>query len=309
MRVKKHRKSTESVRDGLVVCIGLILVLVQLIVVPCSSAQRHNKRRRVNKIEKRVLTDNADPFERTVRTICEQRKRDSMATIPIDEMASMRPLPLTDRRVLAGKSRAQRLLPIAKRLVPFALRQVAAKNGLEPVSSSWIIDRVQAVNFIKAEVEERDNSSWRPSEPDAIIFGTIFLSGLRSDEAMIAVLAHELTHAINSTDQGLQPLFIRIGANASRTREPVSASAAIELGCELVGIEVLRDYISKTGGRGKTGLRLARDLEKDCVQRDLPDENHLSPRETMLLLLKLDPELASGISGKTQARRLTRHNR
>ncbi len=306
--VKKYRKSSEPLRKGTVVCIGLFLVLAQLIVVPVSSAQTR-KRRPVNKIERKVSAEKADPIARAITTTCRQRKQDPQGSIPIDEMARMRSLPLTDRRVLAGKSRAQRLLPIAKRLVPFALRRVAAKNGLEPLSLNWIIARVQAVNIIKAEVDERDNSSWSPSDPSAIIFGTIFLVGLRSDEAMIAVLAHELTHAINSTDQGLQPVFMRIGTKASQTGEPVSAAAAVELGCELVGIEVLRDYIGQTGRRGKTSRRLARAFQKDCVQRDLADENHLSPRETMLVLLKLDPELASSIAGKSPGKQSRRRKR
>ncbi len=283
-------------------------MLAQLIEVPFSSAQTR-KRRPVNKIERKISSEKADPVERAIKTICEQRKRDRQGSIPIDEMASMQSLPLMDRRVLEGKARAQRLLPIAKRLVPFALRRVAAKNGLEPLSLKWITDRVQTVNIIKAEVDERDNASWRSSEPNAIIFGTIFLVGLRSDEAMIAVLAHELAHAINGTDQGLQPVFMRIGTNASQIGRPVGTSAAIELGCEMVGLEVLRDYISQTRRRGKISRRLARPFEKDCVQRDLADEHHLSPRETMLLLLKLDPQLASSISGKSQGKQSRRRKR
>jgi predicted Zn-dependent protease len=43
-------------------------------------------------------------------------------------------------------------------------------------------------------MESRDNASVFLSKPHVITFGTIFLAGLRSDEGMISVLAHELMH-------------------------------------------------------------------------------------------------------------------
>lgn len=296
-----HRKNNTLFQQVMAVFVGLLLVLLQLIVVPFSTAQTR-KRRRANKIEKKIVPEKGDLVERAIRTICEDRLRDPQGSLPIDEMAFARPLPLTDYRVLAGKSRAQSLLPVAKRLVSFALRRVAANNGLEPLSLRWVVARALAVNTIRAEVEERDNSSWDPSEPDAIIFGTVFLAGLRSDEAMLAVLAHELTHAIDGTDQALQPVFMRIGAKAAQIGRPIGAAAAAELVCEMVGMEVLRDYVSQTSRRGTTSRRLARALQKDCVLRDLADERHLSPRETMRFLLKTKPELAGAITGKSRGK-------
>ena len=40
-------------------------------------------------------------------------------------------------------------------------------------------------------MDSRDNASVYLSRPHVITFGTIFLAGLRSDEGMISVLAHE----------------------------------------------------------------------------------------------------------------------
>jgi hypothetical protein len=218
-------------------------------------------------------------------------------------MAAQSALPLTDARVIDGKKRAERLLPVAKKLVPSTLSRLAADYNLEPLSLSWIRARVQAVNTIKPEVEAHDNSYWRPSEPNAIIFGTIFLAGIRSDEAMITVLAHELTHAINGTDQSLQPLFARLGARASEIGMlPIQGNVAVELTCEAVGLQVMRAHIGKALGKG-TAKHLARAVGKNCVQRDLADANHLSPRETMQVLLALEPGLIKALAVAEEKKR------
>jgi hypothetical protein len=67
----------------------------------------------------------------------------------------------------------------------------------------------------------------------------------------------------------------------------------------MVGLETVRDYISQTKRR-KPGSeqRLGRALQKDCVQTDLSDEDHLSPRQTMRLLLQLDVELLTALNGQ-----------
>lgn len=239
-----------------------------------------------------------DSVERAMNTICEDRRADVRGTIPIDEMAFAPPFPLTDSRVSAGKGRATALLATAKRLVPFAVRRVAIANGVEPRNLKWMITRVHTVKNIRADVEMRDNATWQPSEPDTIVVGTVFLAGLRSDEAMLAVLAHELTHAINGTDHGLAPVFSRLHGRAP-LGTVASENATIELVCEMVGLETVRDYISQTKGR-KPGVRqrLGRALQKDCVRTDLSDEDHLSPRETMRMLLQLDADLVNALSGE-----------
>ncbi len=282
--------------QGMVTVITVILLLTPFWDASARIPQT-KKRPRVVVRKPSAPTGSIDSVERAMNSICTQRGRDPQATVPIDEMATQQVLPLTHPQVIAARKRAESLLPVAKRLVPFALSHIAAMNDLKPLSLRWIITRVQAVKTIKTEVEERDNSAWRSSEPDAIVFGTIFLAGLRSDEAIIAVLAHELTHAVNGTDQALQPVFTHIGTKAARIGSPVSVSAAAELTCELVGIEVLRDYVSQTSKSGPTAQRLIRAFEKDCVRKDLADENHLSPRQTMRLLLKLEPDVSTAIVG------------
>jgi hypothetical protein len=299
----------ELLRRGTIIFAGIILLLAQLMEVSYSNAQTH-KRRRPKISQRKAPIEKTDAVESTITAICKERVQDPQGTLPIDQMAVQRELPLTDQRVIAGMERAERLLPVVKKLVPLALNRLAASHDLEAMSLNWIITRVEAVNTIKAEVDERDNSAWRPSEPRAIIFGTIFLAGLRSDEAMITVLAHELTHAINGTDQALQPLIMRVRTKASQMNDfSVGEDAAVELTCERVGIQVVREYIARSSSRGTIRRRLARALEKDCVSRDLADENHLSPRRTMRVLLKLEPELTRAIGGGGKVRHSKRKRR
>jgi hypothetical protein len=263
-------------RRSLVFWIGFLLFAV-----PCQGQSK------IGTAQESISAVNNDRVEKAITFICQDRKRDPEASLPIDVMATQSPLPLTASRVIAGRDRAQSMLPVAKRLLPFALNRVAARYGLEPLSSKWIVGRVQSITVIRPDVAERDNASWHPSEPNAVIFGTVFLSALRSKEAMLAVLAHEITHAINGTDNALQPVFSRVNQNSSS----VSLTAVEELVCELIAIEVVRDYVSQTSSYGPQNRRLARPLQKNCVSLDLSDAHHLSPRNTMRTLLQLDPKL------------------
>lgn len=234
--------------------------------------------------------------EQAAAVVCAERAHDPQGSIPIDGMAAQPPLPLNDPRVKEGRKRAERLLPVAKKLVPPALAWLAAAYNLESLDRKWIAERVNAVRIIKVEVEGRDNARWRPGEPNAITFGTVFLAGLRSDEAMLAVLSHELTHAIDGTDDALQPLVGRIGLRAAQAgRGPVVEAVATELTCELIGLSVMREYPARKSTAKSAGQRLTRALGKDCVETDIADENHLSPRDTMRVLLALEPELTRAI--------------
>lgn len=281
---------------GAVFVIAVVAISSQLILPALGEGQRSITAPKSDTPPTAVV--NASSVDRAINSICEARRRDAQGTIPIDQMAFAPPLPSTDSRVSAAKARATALLPIAKRLVPFAVRRVAIANGVEPKNPKWIITRVQAIKTITPDPSLRDNALWRPSEPDTIFFGTVFLAGLRSDEAMLAVLAHELTHAVNGTDKGLDPVFTRFSKRIL-PEQVISENVLVELVCEMVGLETVRDYINQTKRRRLgTGLRLGRALQKDCVQTDLSDEHHLSPRETMRMLLQIDVGLVNTLSGE-----------
>jgi len=249
----------------------------------------------------KAALEKADRIERAVQFICQEQARDPKSTLPIDKMAAQPLMPVTVARVVAGRDRAQSMLPIAKRLLPFALSQVAANNNLEPLNVKWIVERIQSVTAIKPDVSEGDNASWNPAEPNTIVFGTVYLSALRSNEAMLAVLAHEITHAINGTDNALEPVFRRISQKTS-----LKGRAAEELLCELVALEVVRDYINQTPRQGFRSRRLARPLYKNCVSLDLSDAHHLSPRQTMRMLISLDPKLNFAVTHQPKTKQAKR---
>src|SRR5205823_13215545 len=156
--------------------------------------------------------------------------------------------------------------------------------------------RVEAVRRVKPDVDARDNASVVLRDPRTIEFGTIFLAGLRSDEAMIGVLAHELTHIASGQPDSLKTLFRAIGRRAAtRTGLRIQGQRAEELACDLVGALAVREYIKQTPSWEPLPRRLARAFEHNCVDDDESDEDHLSPRNTIRALFTLDVELASEV--------------
>jgi hypothetical protein len=147
-------------------------------------------------------------------------------------------------------------------------------------------------------MELRDNASVLYKEPRTIRFGTIFLAGLRSDEGMIGVLAHELTHVADGSGGSLNALFRGVAQRAgSAASLRIGVRRGEELTCDLVGALAVRAYIARTPGVETLARRTARALAHNCVEHDHTDRAHLSPRTTMRALLALDPALARELTG------------
>jgi len=141
-------------------------------------------------------------------------------------------------------------------------------------------------------------------QPHTITFGTIFLAGLPSDEGMISVLAHELVHIADGDRQSLRMLFRGIGQRASDlTAMKIYDQRAEELTCDLVGAMAARTFVFDSPGYEPLPRRIARAVEHNCVNEDEGDEDHLSPRNTILALLALNPGLARDlVYGKAPTR-------
>jgi hypothetical protein len=292
--MKSHNR-TCLLRCGTIIFTGSLLLLAQSICGLHSGAQTR-KRPPTASGKRSKPSEDVSLIEHAINTICTDRIDDPQGSVPIDEMAAQAALPVTDPFVEAGRKRAERLLPMAKKLVPSALSHLAATYNLESLSRDWIVARAKSVNAITVEMEKHDNAAWSPSAPHVISFGTVLLAGLRSDEATLTVLAHELTHAINGTDQALRPLFMRVAARASQAGKLfVGEGMAAELACDMIGLRVLREYATRPSNGATLRQRLTRALGKDCVRINLADETHLSPRDTMQLLLTLDPEFTKAI--------------
>jgi len=241
--------------------------------------------------------------ERAIGATCTERIRDPQGSMPIDEMQSRPSLPVNNPEALAGARRAERLLPQTRKLVINAIVQLAREYELydSSISRSRIsgaTGRVDSVKRVKADVDARDNASVALREPRTIEFGTIFLALLKSDEAMISVLAHELTHIASGQADTLRPLFRAIGRRAAtRTGLRIQGQRAEELACDLVGAIAAREFIKQTASWEPLPRRIARAFEHNCVDDDASDEDHLSPRNTIRALFTLDVSLANDIAG------------
>ncbi len=272
-----------------VICVSLVLVPV----VPAQRSGSHPTRNRVASMapEAKALVENA------IGIVCTQAKLDPQSSVAIDEMQARPSLPVHSPEAKAGAERAQRLLPVAKSLVISSLRQLAAEYGLDksPKFKARLRQataRVNAVKRVRPDMESRDNASVYLSRPHVITFGTIFLAGLRSDEGMISVLAHELMHIADGENDSLRPLVVAVGTKASDlTGLDIRGQRAEEITSDLIGAMASRAYVTSTPGYESIARRLARSIQHNCVELDEGDEDHLSPRNTIRALLALNPVL------------------
>jgi hypothetical protein len=282
----------------------VIFLLAQLALTPFSFAQRRRvSRTGAHSSAARAAFTPADRrlVERAIGQTCTERIRDPFGSMPIDEMQARPSLPVGHPDAVAGLRRAERVLPTTRRLVAGTILRLAKEYDLygTAIARSRInaaTARVEAVRRIRPDVDSRDNASVLLREPRTIEFGTIFLAGLRSDEAMISVLAHELTHIASGQADSLRPLFRAIARRAAaRTGLRIQGQRAEELSCDLVGMMAARQFIKEIPSWEPRPRRLARALEHNCVDDDASDEDHLSPRSTIRALFALDVGLAGEV--------------
>ncbi|HEX8069240.1 MAG TPA: hypothetical protein VF546_04760 [Pyrinomonadaceae bacterium] len=240
----------------------------------------------------------ADLLTRAAATVCAERERDPFGSAAIDEMQARPSLPLLHAEATAGAARAERLLPLAKALTADALRALARDYKLPADTLPPALARLALVRRVQPDVDLRDNASVFYQDPHTIRFGTLFLAGLRSDEGMISVLAHELTHVADGPRATLAPLFRAVALRARATaRLRVAGHRAEELTCDLIGVEATRAYVARTPSVEPRPRRAARAVEHNCVARDETDVAHLSPRRTLRAMLALDPAFARELTG------------
>ena len=280
-------------------------VIVAALCVPFTgTARAQTQRNRRQGAHSKPVVESFSPANRTlvehaITAACLQRVQDPFGSLPIDEMQARPSMPLGHPEAAAGARRAQRLLPEARKLVATALIQLAHEYRIhqtrrEKLRIQTAIARVQRVTRVKPDMAARDNASVFLRDPRTIHFGTIFLAGLRSDEAMISVLAHELTHIADGQSDTLHQLFRVVGRRAAgRTGLRIEGQRAEELACDLVGAQAVQAFIQNTPSWEPLARRLARALEHNCVEEDEGDEEHLSPRNTIRALFTLDLSFAS----------------
>ncbi|MFN2532074.1 MAG: hypothetical protein ABR555_12325 [Pyrinomonadaceae bacterium] len=247
-------------------------------------------------------------LEQAIVVVCTDAKLDSQGSVPIDDMQARPSLPVQSAEAEAGAARAQQLLPVAKDLVISALQQLLSEYGLQksqPLRTRMeqAIFRVQSVRHVRPDMESRDNASVYLTRPRIITFGTIFLAGLPSDEGMISVLAHELTHIADGDSDGLRQLMVTVALRASNlTGLEIRGQRAEELVCDLVGTMAVHSFVAASPSYESITRRLARSVEHNCVTIDESDDEHLSPRNTIRALLALSPMMVRELINNRQER-------
>jgi hypothetical protein len=285
-----------------------VVVVLAVVAVGQRSGSHPSRVRSSMTPEAKALVDNA------IGIVCTQAKLDPQSSVAIDEMQARPSLPVQSPEAKAGAERAQRLLPAAKNLTINALRQLAVEYGLNKsprfeARMRQATARVNSVKRVRPDMESRDNASVFLSKPHVITFGTIFLAGLRSDEGMVSVLAHELMHIADGDNDSLRPLVTAVGNKAADlTGLEIHGQRSEEITCDLVGAMAARAYVAGTPGYESITRRLARAVQHNCVEVDEGDEDHLSPRQTIRALLALNPvlvrELINDREERTPGRKL-----
>ena len=293
---KTQRVFSASSSVPLGLCVKLLLLLLGL-----STASAQTKPTKPGSHSTRVRpsmsAESKALLEDAIGVVCTQAKLDPKSSIAIDEMQARPSLPVTSPDARAGAERAQRLLPVAKSLVISSLRQLTTEYGFQKspkftVKLRIAIARVSEVRRVRPDMEARDNASVYLSRPHVITFGTIFLAGLRSDEGMISVLAHELMHVADGDNDSLRPLVAAVGNKASDLIGlDIHGQRSEEITCDLIGAMAVRAYIVSTQDYESIARRLARSVQHNCVEHDEGDEDHLSPRNTIRAILALNPGL------------------
>jgi hypothetical protein len=308
-----HLRFTVSPR--LRVTVSLLVVLSLLGGSGFAHAQRSaRKGSHSSALPESMSPEARELVESAIEVVCTERRKDPKGSHPIDEMQARPSLPAYSAEAVAGAQRARRLLPVARSLVAASIEKLATEYKLQQTKTFNLnvqraIGRVQIVRKVKADMASRDNASVFLRRPQTITFGTIFLAGLPSDEAMISVLAHELVHIADGDRDSLRSLFRAVGNRASRlTGLRIYEQRAEELTCDLIGAMATRSYVSDTPDYSPLPRRISRAVQHNCVEDDEGDEDHLSPRNTIRALLALSPALAHELVYGQMPSRLIRSN-
>lgn len=286
--------------------VAVSFLLILLFIAGSFGALAQKQRKQKSRIKESLTSHSRDSLSAEAREmvelaggiVCKERIRDPKGSVPIDDMQGRPSLPVRSPEAIAGAARAERLLPIAKSLVVVSLRRLAKEYGFRNPKGynpklQQAIARVEAVRNIQPDVDSRDNASVFLKNPHTIVFGTIFLAGLRSDEGIISVLSHELVHIADGGEDSLNLLFQALGNRASKlTGLKIHDQRAEELTCDLVGTMAARSYVSSAPNYEPLPRRISRSLEHNCVDNDEGDDDHLSPRNTIRALLTLNPTLS-----------------
>ena len=220
------------------------------------------------------------------------------------------PLPVSDSsnesqktRVHAGMKNARRLLPIARQLTIGSLAELTKKSDLSK-------ERRLIASVTRIALDSKLGGSAEVCEDDLSVIhvGTEYAGYLTSDDEVMLLLGHELTHVAVRSGR-LSRYIDEIGERVRRTAHiENNEQQKEELACDFTGAEVLRVFIATHPNNEKSADRFSRvfgyESRSERLTRawidfcaayngDPGDQEHLNEQQTIRSLLALDPELIS----------------
>lgn len=195
------------------------------------------------------------------------------------------------RAASSGVARAARLLPLARRLATEVLADVAGRYGGGTEQVRRACARVEAVTDVRLDEGLGDLAEFDEEKPTQVSVGAEYARDLESDDEVVVLLTHELTHAA-AVDGDLDGLIAAVAAEA-RQRAGVFAAAEQQedLLCEYVGAQALKRFARLYPDREAPAARVGRVFACDQQEGDEADAEHLSSAETWRALRSLDSEL------------------
>lgn len=220
------------------------------------------------------------------------------------------------RQVYQGIRNVRRLLPLAKKLTLESLG-----GTLKTASLSREKRLIAAVRQVVLDPRQGNSASVWEEDLSIIHVGPDYAVHLTSDDEVMLLLGHELTHVAVRTGR-LNDFIENVNEGARSTASlELAEEQKEELACDFIGAEVLKRYIalnpteeasarrfSRAFGYEPPSERLAHAWQDFCASYngDSQDSEHLSQDQTLRALPGLDPELKALIPDDADSIRLCR---
>jgi len=212
--------------------------------------------------------------------------------------------PEARRLIDLGIKRAERLLPLAKKLVIDSLRELPADLNASADEVVRAEHFVNNINSVVLDMDLDDAAEFEDDEPATVRIGPGYALFLETDEETIMLLGHELTHAAEQ-ERNLNEFVRTVTAKVESDAGVYPGHAQRhDLTCDFIGEQVLKRFIKQNPSKESSALRFSHALDYNCDDdQDDSDDEHLSQDDTLKALLSLDPELNRLILGETAAKR------
>ncbi len=240
-----------------------------------------------------LKSDSTDTtHDKTLRRLCEEGSQTAESSFDDSDLENNNPKAW--KQVDAGMKRAEKLLPLTKRLVIDSLKAMPESFNLSADQLAQAQKNIQAVNTVVLDKEISDSAEVRDEDPNRIHIGAGYAIFLTSDEETVLLLGHELTH-VADFDGNLRS-FIHTVAKIAEDNADVhpTRSQRPDLTCDFIGEQATKRFIRMHPTKETVAMRFSHALDYNCgYNTDDSDDEHLSQDDTLRALLVLDSELSN----------------